>query len=910
VNHLAKAHGSPVPGRRCAWIGRIILTTLGLALGACGGGGGSGGSGGSGGGDGGNPAPPAPESVTYTGATSPMTINADNAEDVALGTWTAIQLADVLSGLADSYGDITRSIDETQDGPDGGSARLIGRLNHGLGTLTVTFVDYTEGTSSWDGQFKLRIQRLPLGDVTELTTLEIARLDILSGPISYSISGTIARELKEVIPVIRRLELDLVVLDNHTQEMAWLRDVVIDRRSESPPVDTRVAETYAGRVYDGVEGYATFSTVGGGFWFQQTSADTGTAYGGGTLVLRATGDAAWLRPLNVHYAAVLLDEGDDGVPDFARRVTNMQDATTVTAVAGDLIPQVGGASRSDGVVGEEIMPNALFSTDGDGDWLAFDWSIALAPIGSVATLEAAGSPSPQFTPDLPGHYLLTVRVSDGVHVAHDSLTYSVAAEPVQFPTPDGEPVPVVMRPPDVAPGVPIALDATGSFNTQFDTLYSYRTKLQYRWTVRAPPDYDEVDLGGNRDGHMSYVPVAPGLHSIATGVCRDSGDFCSAGEHRFVSVGVPQHWHQSGRINTGFAVKNPLVADFDGDGRDEIAFKSGPAGQGPPENPDSVDLLDPGGPGRPTQSKLPMPVTGAMAAGDLNGDGAADLAGVGDSELFVALSTGTGGFTIKSFTLGPCQFVNHRADSLVIEDANADARPDLVHLDRCSLQIVTRLQTADGTLAPASTVGITPWTEYPNYLSHTALGDVTGDKRVDYILGIRAIHSGVRGRFEVWRALPAGGFELAQTVGMTFSGDAPPISLGDANADGRTDIVATDFNRLLLFRQLPTGLLDAPTVTLMRNGAFLQLDLADFDGDGRDDAWVGSNGLFLAAADGYTTAPLVFYGPFSAASFSTDVRPLDVNDDGLLDLVTASGEAWEQGDVTGPRVLLARPADQ
>jgi hypothetical protein len=147
-------------------------------------------------------------------------------------------------------------------------------------------------------------------------------------------------------------------------------------------------------------------------------------------------------------------------------------------------------------------------------------------------------------------------------------------------------------------------------------------------------------------------------------------------------------------------------------------------------------------------------------------------------------------------------------------------------------------------------------------------------------------------------------------VNTLSSTSAPPIALGDANGDGRTDLFAIDGNRLIVARQLPAGDLDPHSGPVFQSFANTRIAAADFDGDGRDDAWIPGVGLLLAGTEGeFATAPVLAYGPATDWNPGSDVQPVDVNDDGLPDLVSASGEAWEQGDVSGPRILLARPAD-
>jgi len=64
-------------------------------------------------------------------------------------------------------------------------------------------------------------------------------------------------------------------------------------------------------------------------------------------------------------------------------------------------------------VGDPVQLDGTNSNDPDGDPLTFQWAFASKPVGSQAQLSGASSPTPTFTPDVEGDYVLELTVSDG-----------------------------------------------------------------------------------------------------------------------------------------------------------------------------------------------------------------------------------------------------------------------------------------------------------------------------------------------------------------------------------------------------------------------------------------------------------------------------------------------------------------
>ena len=67
---------------------------------------------------------------------------------------------------------------------------------------------------------------------------------------------------------------------------------------------------------------------------------------------------------------------------------------------------------------QRIVLDGTASYDPDGDPLAFHWDLNV-PFGSLAKLNDSTLPQPTFSPDVPGEYLLSLRVDDGEALSDD-----------------------------------------------------------------------------------------------------------------------------------------------------------------------------------------------------------------------------------------------------------------------------------------------------------------------------------------------------------------------------------------------------------------------------------------------------------------------------------------------------------
>ena len=228
------------------------------------------------------------------------------------------------------------------------------------------------------------------------------------------------------------------------------------------------------------------------------------------------------------------------------------------------------------------------------------------------------------------------------------------------------------------------------------------------------------------------------------------------------------------------------VGDFNGDGIADLAVVVATPTSGGGQAafpPGSVEILLGNGDGTFTavsaQSATGV-VPRAIAVGDFNGDGKADLAVVNffptgiTLELTILLGNGDGTFTTAAPAEGPA--TGFLPFSLAVGDFNGDGKPDLVVGNDGLVGATILLGNGDGTFTAAATAD-------PGGAPFAAVtGDFNGDGKLDLAVGdfadntVRILLGNGDGTFKLTGTLPTGGV-------------APySMAVGDFNGDGIADL--------------------------------------------------------------------------------------------------------------------------
>ncbi len=264
----------------------------------------------------------------------------------------------------------------------------------------------------------------------------------------------------------------------------------------------------------------------------------------------------------------------------------------------------------------------------------------------------------------------------------------------------------------------------------------------------------------------------------------------------------------------------------------------------------------------------------AVAIGDLNGDGKADLAvpNYGSASTSIFLNNGNGTFAAKvDYTTGSAPI------SVAIGDLNGDGKADLATSNYTSSTASVFLNKGNGTFAAKVdyTTGTNP--------TSVAIGDLNGDGKADL-----AVTNGASTSVSVF--LNNGNGTFAAKVDYTTGSSPYSVAIGDLNGDGKADLSVANYSSTSVSVFLNNG-----------NGTFAakvdyttgtnptSVAIGDLNGDGKADLAVANftntsvsvflnngNGTFAAKVD-YTTGT----HPFSVAIG-------DLNGDGKADLSVAN----------------------
>lgn len=336
-------------------------------------------------------------------------------------------------------------------------------------------------------------------------------------------------------------------------------------------------------------------------------------------------------------------------------------------------------------------------------------------------------------------------------------------------------------------------------------------------------------------------------------------------------------------------------ADFNGDGRPDLVLAG--------ENGSLVVLLNDGNGGLGAPHDMPWKCCAkAVATGDLNGDGNPDVVAASQdnatqSEILTYLGDGKGGFLSPAASSAPWSGIK----GIALGDLDGDGKLDAVVAAYDSDRVGVCRGKGNGTFDCSAYAAVPVYEPY-----RVRLADFNGDGKLDLVVTTHA--GGGRGLYAyVFPGNGRGGFANSPSANLFVTGGDWGVAVGDLNGDGAPDLVIggwDDFAGVSVFlnrgngtfgtaRVYPTDGTEGNT-TLGRYVA-----LADENDDGRLDIIatnpaVSTIGVLINQGNGRFSSPFVYASEYSAYP----ILALDMNGDGLPDIVTAPGTSSGLSDVS------------
>ncbi|OFW10009.1 MAG: hypothetical protein A3H96_03385 [Acidobacteria bacterium RIFCSPLOWO2_02_FULL_67_36] len=316
----------------------------------------------------------------------------------------------------------------------------------------------------------------------------------------------------------------------------------------------------------------------------------------------------------------------------------------------------------------------------------------------------------------------------------------------------------------------------------------------------------------------------------------------------------------------------PVVADFDGDGKFDLAVANHSDG--------TVSSLKGDGTGRfsPLATYTVGQYPSSIAAADFNGDGRLDLAvasGGYSNTTSILLGNGDG-----TFQNGPTATGGFAANQIRALDVNRDGKVDLLTVGYYH-GAVLMLGNGDGTfqapraLGPSneSTLGV-------------AAGDLNGDGIIDIVVPASLTESNPPNDIlAMFFGNADGTFQPA--VSIPDSRGLEAVEIADLNHDARLDLITGSWAGLAVRLGHGDGTFGPPAY-LPAGSATMWITVTDVNRDGAPDILATNNDRSVIVLIGRGDGTFEAAANYMAGSSTRGVSVTDLDGDGALDLVVTN----------------------